>query len=134
MDRPAPPLTDRTAAYWRSGADGVLRIARCSACGWRLHPPRPVCPRCRGREIAFQPVSGRGKVHSFAINRYQWTPAITPPYIMAEVELAEQPGLLILSNITHCALDEVRVDMAVTVWFERTGEAWIPLFRPEARR
>lgn len=132
MDRPAPSLTARTEAYWRSGADGILRLAQCGNCGWRLHPPRPVCPKCRARDIAFKPVSGRAAIHAFAINRYQWTPALTPPYVMAEVELEEQQGLLIMTNIIGCAPEEVHVDMPVCVFFEQTGEAFIPLFRPRS--
>src|ERR1019366_4675146 len=99
MERTAPPLTARTGEYWRSGADGVLRIARCQSCGRYLHPPQPACPRCHGREIRFEPVSGRGVVYSWTINRYQWTPGMPPPYVLAEVELVEQEGLRILTNI-----------------------------------
>jgi uncharacterized OB-fold protein len=130
MQRPAPPLTERTGDYWRSGADGVLRIARCQACGFRLHPPRPVCPRCRGREIAFEPVSGKGEIWSWTVNRYPWSPGMTPPYVIAEVELVEQKGLRILSNIVGCKIDQVRIGMPVSVAFDHVDEAYIPVFRP----
>jgi len=130
MERVAPPMTDRTAEFWRAGADGVLRIARCQACGWRVHPPRPVCPRCRGSELRFEDVSGRGTVHSWTVNRYQWTPGMEPPYVLAEVELVEQEGLRLLTNIVGCAPEEVRIGMPVTVVFERAGDAWVPVFAP----
>jgi uncharacterized protein len=130
MERVAPPMTDRTAEFWSAGADGVLRIARCQACGWRVHPPRPVCPRCRGSELRFEDVSGRGNVHSWTINRYQWTPGMEPPYVLAEVELLEQEGLRLLTNIVGCAPEEVRIGMPVTVVFERAGDAWVPVFTP----
>ena len=130
MERIAPPLTQRTEAYWRSGADGRLRIAQCRTCGWRLHPPRPLCPKCRKGEISFEPVSGRGTVYACTINRYAWSPGMTPPYVIAEVELAEQPGLLITTNIVGCAPEDVRIGMPVTVEFEQAGEAFVPVFRP----
>jgi uncharacterized OB-fold protein len=130
MDRPAPPLTARTAAYWRSGADGVLRIARCGACRAYTHPPQPVCPHCRAPDMAFAPVSGKGTVHSFTINRYQWTPALEPPYVLAEVELPERSGLRILSAIVDCPVEAVHIGMPVTVRFEPADDAWIPVFRP----
>ncbi len=128
--RPEPPLTRRTGDYWRSGADGRLRIATCQGCGWRLHPPRPVCPKCRGQEIAFKAVSGRGLVLAFTINRYAWFPAMPPPYVIAEVELEEQAGLNITTNIVGCAPEEVWIGMPVTVEFDHVGETWIPVFRP----
>ncbi|MEU8139171.1 Zn-ribbon domain-containing OB-fold protein [Streptodolium elevatio] len=130
MHRPAPPLTERTAEYWKSGADGVLRIARCGSCGTYLHPPRPVCPQCHSADLAFAPVSGKGTVYSFTVNRYQWTPELEPPYVLAEVELAEQPGLRLLSTVVGCAVEAVRIGMPVSVAFESAGDAWIPVFRP----
>lgn len=128
--RPAPPLSERTRPYWLSGADGVLKLATCQACGFRLHPPRPICPKCRGRDIQFAAVSGRGHVHSWTVNRYAWTPSLPPPYIIAEVELEEQKDLLILSNIVDCPIEDLRIGLPVHVAFEPAGEAFVPVFRP----
>jgi uncharacterized protein len=128
MERPAPPVTERTGGYWRSGADGTLRIARCRSCNWYIHPPRPICPACRGRDIAFEPVSGKASVYAVTINRYQWNPGMTPPYAVAEVELPEQKGLRLMTNIIGCAPEEVEVGMPVTVTFDHVGETWIPVF------
>lgn len=130
MVRSAPTITDRTRAYWTSGSEGVLRISRCGTCGFYIHPPKPVCPQCRGEAIAFEPVSGDGVVDSFTVNRYQWKPGMTPPYVIAEVELAEQKGLLVMTNIEGCEIDDVRVGMKVHVAFDHVDDAWIPVFRP----
>jgi uncharacterized OB-fold protein len=128
MGRVPPPLTDRTAEYWLSGADGVLRIARCQSCGRYLHPPQPACPRCHGQDVLFEPVSGRATVYSFTINRYQWNSGMVPPYVLAEVELVEQEGLHLLTGIVGCDPEVVEIGMPVTVAFERAGDAWIPVF------
>lgn len=130
MQRPRPHVSDRTRAYWESGADGRLRLARCQACGHYQHPPAPVCPSCRGRELAFEPVSGRGTVWSYTVNRYQWKEGMPPPYVIAEVELAEQPGLKILTNIVDCEPEAVTLGMAVTVRFDEVDGAYVPVFRP----
>jgi uncharacterized OB-fold protein len=130
LSRPAPPITARTGEFWRAGATGVLRIARCQSCGWRLHPPRPICPKCLGRMIEFEPVSGRGRVYSFTINRYRWSPALTPPYVVAEIELEEQEGLRLLSNVVGCAPEDVYIGMPVGVRFEQAEQTWIPVFQP----
>jgi uncharacterized protein len=126
--RPVPAITNRTAAFWRGGAAGELRIQRCQACGWWLHPPRPLCPRCVSRDLEVEVTSGRGTVWSFTVNRYKWTPGLEPPYVIAEVELEEQAGLLLLTAIVDC--DKVTIGMPVHVRFERAGDTWIPVFAP----
>jgi hypothetical protein len=93
-----------------------------------LHPPLPVCPKCQGRDVRFEPVSGRGAVYSWTINRYPWSPGMPPPYVVAEVELVEQAGLRILTNIVDGDPNAVSIGMPVHVTFEQAGEAWIPVF------
>jgi len=127
-ERPTPAISERTAAFWTGGANGELLIARCQACGWWLHPPLPVCRRCHGRDIRPEAASGHGTVWSFTINRYQWSPSMPPPQVIAEVELAEQPGLRLLTSVVGC--DEVTIGMPVRVRFEQAGDAWIPVFGP----
>lgn len=127
--RVEPPLTARTAAFWASGADSILRIARCADCGRYQHPPRPVCPHCSGRDIGPEAVSGRGRVWTWTINRYPWQPGMVPPYVLAEVELVEQAGLRLLTNVIDCDPDAVRIGSPVEVRFARSGPAYIPLFR-----
>jgi uncharacterized protein len=78
--------------------------------------------------MGFEAVSGRGTVWSFTVNRYAWTPALEPPYVIAEVELEEQPGLRLLTSIVDAS--EVEVGMAVRVTFAPAGEWWVPVFRP----
>jgi len=87
-----------------------------------------MCPRCQSRDVAPEVVSGRGTVFSFTVNRYQWTPLLEPPYVLAEVELDEQPGLRLLTSIVDC--DDVSIGMPVHVRFEPAGEAWVPVFAP----
>ena len=125
-----PALTERTRGFWTSGADGLLRIFRCADCGRYQHPPKPVCPSCRGRRVDLEPVSGRGRVWAWTINRYQWQEGMPAPYVIAEVELDEQAGLKLLTNIVDCEVDDVHVGMPVEVCFEPVGEAHVPLFRP----
>jgi uncharacterized OB-fold protein len=80
--------------------------------------------------MAFEPVSGAGRVWAYTINRYQWAPDMPPPYVIAEVELDDQPGLRLLTNIVGVAPEAVHTDMLVHVAFEQAGEAWVPVFRP----
>ena len=60
------------------------------------------------------------------------------PYVVAIVEIEEQPALRLTTNLVNCAPDEVRIGMAVRVVFEkradRDGDIWIPLFEPDAEK
>lgn len=79
-------------------------------------------------DIRPEPVSGRGTVWSATINRYQWAPELEPPYVLAQVELEEQPGLRLMTAIVDC--EDAPIGMPVSVRFEQSGAAWIPVFGP----
>jgi uncharacterized protein len=82
--------------------------------------------------VAPEVLSGRGVVYAYTVNRYQWLPDMEPPYVVAEVDLVEQDGLRLMTNIVDCPLDEVRMGMEVQVVFARHDDVYIPLFRPVA--
>ena len=130
MARKLPALTADTAPFWQGGALGVLNIHHCESCARWFHPPSPICPRCGSFDVAPRAVSGRGKVLSFTVNHQAWTPELKAPYVVAIVELAEQAGLRLVSNIVGCEVDHVAIDMPVRVRFERHDDVWLPLFEP----
>jgi hypothetical protein len=52
---------------------------------------------------------------------------------VAIVELVEQPGLRMLTNVVGCDPERVAAGMAVTVEFEPLADdIWLPVFRPAA--
>ena len=113
--RPAP--TPDELEFWRSGADGILRVQRCNSCRRRQHPPNPVCHECLSRDLVLEPVSGEGTVYSFTINHQPWLPHLTEPYAVIVVELDEQPGLRFVSRLVNTPVDAVAVGMRVRVAF-----------------
>ncbi len=116
--------------YWRSGADGKLRIQRCGGCRRWIHPAGPVCPYCHSRDLAPEPVAGTGTIATFTVNRKEWIPGFEPPYVFALVELDEDPTIRISTNIVGCEIDEVAIDLRVEVEFEHNGDWFVPLFHP----
>ena len=134
--RVLPAVTPENEHFWLGGADRELRFLRCADCGYWLHPPQPVCPACLGRSLAPEAVSGRATVHTFSINVQQWMPGPEPPYVVAIVELPEQEGLRLTTNIVNCPADDVRIGMPMQVVFERHDDGdesvYIPLFEPVA--
>jgi uncharacterized OB-fold protein len=124
-----PSIDDATRAFWTGGADGELLIQWCESCERWAHPPTGACPDCDGT-LEPRPVSGQGSVFTFTVNRHQYHPDVPPPYVIAIVELVEQPGLRFTTNIVNCPIDSVEIDMPVRVVFEPAGDAWVPVFEP----
>jgi uncharacterized OB-fold protein len=53
------------------------------------------------------------------------------PYVVGLVELPEQEGLRLLSNLVHCDPADAAVDMPVRVVFVQKEDAYIPLWEPD---
>jgi acetyl-CoA acetyltransferase/uncharacterized OB-fold protein len=126
--RPLPELTPDTAWFWTSGKDGRLRIQGCVECGTLVHPPVPICPSCRSCSWAPTAVSGRGTIVGFTVNAHRWLPGFDPPYVVANVALAEDPGVRLTTNIVDCDPEAVAIGQNVAVHFEHHDDVWIPLF------
>jgi acetyl-CoA acetyltransferase/uncharacterized OB-fold protein len=128
--RPLPQLTPFNDWFWRSGADGRLRVQRCTACEGYVHPPVPVCPYCRSTAAEPTVVSGLGTVVGLTVNQQTWLPAFPPPYVVAVVTLAEDARVRLTTNIVGCAVDDVAIGAEVRVVFEEQDDVWLPLFEP----
>ena len=127
-----PRVTPENEHFWTGGAAGELRFLRCTSCRYWVHPPAPVCPSCLGRSLVAEAVSGRGVVHTYTVNRQPWYPGFDPPYVVAIVELPEQAGLRLTTNVVGIDPDEVRIGMPVEVAFEHHDDVHIPVFRSVA--
>ena len=128
--RPLPELDAVSAPYWQAAARGELLYQQCPACGHRQLYPRAACTSC-GAEPGWARSSGRGVVHTFTVIRQNPAPpwGDMVPYVVAIVELDE--GVRLMTNVTDCAPDQVRIGMQVQVHFETPEpDTGIPLFRP----
>jgi hypothetical protein len=129
-----PRITDRNRHFWTGGEDGELRFLRCQDDGTYVHPPVTRCPRCYGKNLKIEDVSGRATVLTYSVNHQPWMPGPELPYVVAIVEIVEQEGVRLTTNIVNCPVDDVRVGMPVRVVFEEHVDGdeavWIPLFEP----
>lgn len=130
-----PRLTERTRPFWTGGERGALVFWRCLDCGYYLHPPIPICPQCRSKRLEPQAVSGKATLATYSINHQRWMPGPEPPYVVAIVEIVEQPSVRLTTNVVHCPLDRIRIGMPLRVTFEHhpdaDGDVWLPLFEPD---
>lgn len=113
------PAWEPTRGFFAAAARGELAIPRCGGCGARVWYPRPACPACGGRDLPWEPVSGRGTLFSFAVvRRPLWRPfADRIPYATGLVALAEDPAVRLVTLLVDCAPEDLRVDMAVHAVF-----------------
>ena len=125
-----PRVDDTNEFFWTAGSDGRLRFLRCRTCGYYVHPPSPICPIDLSKDLAPSAVRGRGTVHTFTVNHQPWIPGYDPPYVIAIVEIEEQPDVRLMTNIVGCAPDDVYVGMPVEVRFDHHDDVWLPLFGP----
>jgi uncharacterized protein len=133
--KPEPVPDAESSFYWEGARHGTLLVQRCTACGFYLHPPGVACPRCLSETLQPVPAGGRGTVYAFTVAHQAFDPSFADdlPYILALVELEEQSGLRILTNIVDVEPNDITSGTPVEVTFEPRGERWIPQFRPEGQ-
>jgi uncharacterized OB-fold protein len=134
VTEPPPRFIDADATdefFWKSGADGKLRLLGCTACGRLHHPALPHCPYCHSRSLEPTVVSGAATVAAFTINHQEFMPGFETPYVIAYVEIDEDPTIRLTTNIVGCDPHDVFIGQRVEVTFEANGDWFVPLFRPQ---
>jgi len=119
--RPTPAADDFGAPFWTAAAEGRLLIQHCPACGHRQHYPRALCTEC-GATPEWEEASGRGTVHTYTVIRQNGAQPFRDelPYVVAVIDLEEGPRMM--SNLTGCPPDEVRIGMEVVAYAVLIGE------------
>ena len=114
-------LPEYERGFWEGTRERQLRIQRCTECKVFRHLPTPMCPDCHSLDHEWAAMSGRGTVYSFVIARHAVHPAIREleqlPYNVCVIELEEQAGLRIVSNVLDVAPEDIRIGMPVEVRF-----------------
>jgi uncharacterized OB-fold protein len=132
--RPVRPAPDSlTSFFWDGARERKLLIQKCASCGRFQHPPEPVCHHCLSFDLGAGEVSGRGTIYSFEIATQAFHPwfADKIPFVIAVVELAEQPGLKLITNIVEADLAAIEIGDEVQVtWRQLDDEFTLPVFRP----
>jgi uncharacterized OB-fold protein len=92
-----------------------------------------MCHKCGSTDADWVKLSGKGRVYSWIVVHAPVDPvwADEVPYIAVIVELAEQAGVLMPSNLVNCDPKDVRAGMPVEVVFDDvTDEITLPKWRP----
>jgi acetyl-CoA acetyltransferase/uncharacterized OB-fold protein len=129
--RPLPALGGPSAPFWTGGAEGELRLPRCTGCKTLLHPSLTVCPQCLGSDLEWEAVAGTAVVVGCTTNEQMWLPSMPPPYSLAIVSLTVAPDIRLTTNVVGVDPHEVVVGMPVRVTFHQQDDVWFPLFEPD---
>ena len=128
---PNPLHRETSAPFWEAARRHALALQRCEACGRLVWYPREVCSFCLSSRLAWETLSGRGRLHSYTVIHQPANPAFREdvPYIYAMVELDEGPR--IIGNVIGCRPEEARIDMPlVAVYDDVTPDVTLVKFRP----
>jgi hypothetical protein len=123
--RPAPVPDEASQAFFDAAAEGKLLIKYCAACDRYLAPATEVCDACHSSALEWREASGRATVYSFVINHQVLHPGFAGevPYNVCVIELEEGPRI----NGNYLGDNrDLKVDMPVTVTFEKVGEVSVP--------
>jgi uncharacterized protein len=134
--RPAPDSL--TSFFWDGAREHRLLIQRCGDCGRFQHPPEPVCHHCLSFNLGAGQVSGRGTIYSFEVATQAFHPwfADKIPFVIAVVELIEQPNLKLITNIVGLDPDDAAISVGAEVevtWRKLDDEFILPVFRLTVR-
>jgi uncharacterized OB-fold protein len=133
--KPIPVIEKAMKPFWAGLKDHRFLLMKCNECGaW--YWPATYCRNHRNQpffgSLSWTDASGRGKIITFNVTRVAMRPAFKDdiPYVYALIQLDEGP--IISSNIIHCSVDAVHIDMPVRVVFRDVEEIGmtIPYFEP----
>jgi len=85
-----PRVTAFTRRFWEGLQAGRFTTTRCEACGKWSFPPKPFCPHCWSRKVAWAELSGQGRL--YAATTIHAAPAVfrgEAPYRVGIVDLWE---------------------------------------------
>ena len=131
-NKPLPQPTPETQPFWDSMKRHQMQVQRCQNCREFYFYPRPFCPRCYSRDVAWEDVSGKATLETYVIN-HRAAPRFEEdaPYVIAVVTLAEGPRMM--TNLVEVEPEPGRLpaDMALEVVYDDvTDDITLPKFRP----
>jgi len=135
VEPPRPQPDHLTAPFWQGCREHRLLIQRCRACGHYIHWPKPVCRFCLSTDLGPEEVSGRATLYTYTLVLQPFHPyyADKVPYLLATVELVEQPQLMFFTRLTDCSEEDLKIGLPMTVTYEdAAADLTFPLFRPAA--
>ena len=130
--------------YLEEAGRGRLSLQKCIDCDVLIYPVRTMCPECRGSEMTWTPVSGKGTIYSYYIVPHPINPAfkdfVPYPVILVELdegrgEMGEHRALRVIGNLlgedgAPAPREDVAIGKRVEATFVDLGDGWaLPQWR-----
>jgi uncharacterized OB-fold protein len=130
--RPDRTLGPGHDTFWQWTATGELRLQRCAECGEIAWPVVATCETCGSSDLAWDQMSGRGKLVSWCTFERDYYRGLLPiPWDTILVELEEGP--LFISNPQGFSWPDMVAGMPVELSFlaceDQAGAFSLPVFR-----
>lgn len=117
--------------FWHHCNSRELRLQQCRNCGTFTWPPVSQCEQCGHTVLQWRPVSGRGRLLSWATFEHRYYEELPVPWDTVLVALDEGP--LFVSNPIGFTRDDMRAGLEVEVDFleceDSAGAFLLPAFR-----
>ncbi len=120
LPAPAPYPDGLAAEYWEATRRHELVAQRCNACRTWQWGPEFICFNCHSDNLAYERVSGRGRIFSWERSWYPVHPALREgvPYVVVLVELPDAGNVRMVGNLLGDPLQEVVIGAEVEAVFE----------------
>ena len=113
---PSPIGNAENKVFLEAAQNNQLLLKFCNVCKEPHYYPRTICPHCGSDDTTWVKSNGLGEIYSYTIMRR----GVEVPFAMAYVLLEE--GISILTHLTNCDFDTIRVGQKVKVVFQETED------------
>jgi uncharacterized OB-fold protein len=113
---PSPIANPENKAFLDAAQNNQLVLKHCNACNQAHYYPRTICPHCGSNDTTWVKSDGLGEIYSYTVMRR----GVEVPFAMAYVLLNE--GISMITHLTNCDFDSIRVGQKVKVAFQETQD------------
>ncbi|MFN8543402.1 MAG: OB-fold domain-containing protein [Candidatus Binatia bacterium] len=116
--------------FWEYVKRRELRFQRCGRCREWLHPPRPMCHKCKSDDLRWEPSAGTGRIYSWVVFRREVNPLYVVPFEVVLVEMDAEKPVRMVANMLDSTPEELQFGMPVEIdFFDVTPEKVMPIFK-----
>ena len=113
---PSPISNPENIDFLAAAQENQLLLKYCNSCKEAHYYPRTICPHCGSDDTTWVKSDGHGEIYSYTVMRR----GVAVPFAMAYVRLQE--GISMLTHLTNCDFDSIRIGQKVKVVFQETED------------